>query len=77
LRNAAAAADEMGKLNIAHHKSYHPYRADNIARVKKDEEKARLLEEQEERRTLQAVSAASCVLYHALVLINDLLRGVA
>ena len=28
----------MGKLNIAHHKSYHPYRRDNIERVRRDEE---------------------------------------
>lgn len=30
----------MGKLNIAHHKSYHPYRRDNIERVRRDEEEA-------------------------------------
>jgi N-terminal domain of CBF1 interacting co-repressor CIR len=46
----------MGKLNIAHHKSYHPYRRDNIERVKKDEEEARLKEEKEEGRMLLAVS---------------------
>lgn len=34
----------MGKLNIAHHKSYHPYRRDNIDRVRRDEEEARLKE---------------------------------
>ncbi|KAI0343653.1 hypothetical protein BDW22DRAFT_1194657 [Trametopsis cervina] len=34
----------MGKLNIAHHKSYHPYRRDNIERVRRDEEEARLKE---------------------------------
>lgn len=38
----------MGKLNIAHHKSYHPYRADNIARVRADEEAAELAEAQAE-----------------------------
>lgn len=38
----------MGKLNIAHHKSYHPYRADNIARVRADEEAAALVEAQAE-----------------------------
>lgn len=45
----------MGKLNIAHHKSYHPYRRDNIERVKKDEEEARLKEQQEEGRMMLAV----------------------
>ncbi|TFK47424.1 hypothetical protein OE88DRAFT_1603789, partial [Heliocybe sulcata] len=40
----------MGKLNIAHHKSYHPYRQDNIDRVRRDEEAARLKEEGEEDR---------------------------
>ena len=46
----------MGKLNIAHHKSYHPYRLDNIERVRKDEEEARLKEEHEEGRMRLAVS---------------------
>ncbi|KAH9991716.1 hypothetical protein BJV77DRAFT_935429, partial [Russula vinacea] len=31
----------MGKLNIAHHKSYHPYRLDNIERVRLDEAAAK------------------------------------
>lgn len=45
----------MGKLNIAHHKSYHPYRRDNIDRVRRDEEEAKLKEEKEEGRMLLAV----------------------
>ena len=45
----------MGKLNIAHHKSYHPYRRDNIDRVRKDEEEARLKEAATEGRMLLAV----------------------
>lgn len=45
----------MGKLNIAHHKSYHPYRRDNIERVKRDEEEARLKEQNEEGRMMLAV----------------------
>ena len=45
----------MGKLNIAHHKSYHPYRRDNIERVRRDEEEARLKEAAEEGRMLLAV----------------------
>jgi len=45
----------MGKLNIAHHKSYHPYRRDNIEKVRKDEEEARLKEEKEDGRMLLAV----------------------
>ncbi|KAH6911206.1 hypothetical protein BKA70DRAFT_1035271, partial [Coprinopsis sp. MPI-PUGE-AT-0042] len=48
----------MGKLNIAHHKSYHPYRRDNIERVKKDEEEALLKEEKEEGRMLLADAEA-------------------
>ncbi len=46
----------MGKLNIAHHKSYHPYRRDNIERVRKDEEEARQKEAVEEGRMMLAVS---------------------
>jgi hypothetical protein len=45
----------MGKLNIAHHKSYHPYRRDNIERVRRDEEEAKLKEAQEEGRVMLAV----------------------
>ncbi|KAJ3771612.1 hypothetical protein FB446DRAFT_96110 [Lentinula raphanica] len=48
----------MGKLNIAHHKSYHPYRRDNIERVRRDEEEARLKEAKEEGRMLLADSEA-------------------
>ncbi|PPQ88270.1 hypothetical protein CVT25_005433 [Psilocybe cyanescens] len=48
----------MGKLNIAHHKSYHPYRRDNIEKVRRDEEEARLKEEKEEGRMLLADSEA-------------------
>lgn len=47
----------MGKLNIAHHKSYHPYRLDNIEKVRHDEEEARLKEEKEEGRMMLAVPA--------------------
>jgi N-terminal domain of CBF1 interacting co-repressor CIR len=45
----------MGKLNIAHHKSYHPYRRDNIEKVRRDEEEARIKEAQEEGRMQLAV----------------------
>ncbi|KAJ3876175.1 hypothetical protein F5051DRAFT_454019 [Lentinula edodes] len=48
----------MGKLNIAHHKSYHPYRRDNIEKVRRDEEEARLKEAKEEGRILLADSEA-------------------
>ncbi|KAJ7191682.1 hypothetical protein GGX14DRAFT_316644, partial [Mycena pura] len=48
----------MGKLNIAHHKSYHPYRRDNIEKVRRDEEEARLKEAGEEGRMLLADSEA-------------------
>jgi hypothetical protein len=45
----------MGRLVIAHHKSYHPYRRDNVERVRRDEEEAHLKEEQEEGRMMVAV----------------------
>lgn len=45
----------MGKLNIAHHKSYHPYRRDNIDRVRRDEEEARLREVVQEGKVMLAV----------------------
>ncbi|KAK7060153.1 hypothetical protein VNI00_000917 [Paramarasmius palmivorus] len=48
----------MGKLNIAHHKSYHPYRRDNIERVRRDEEEARQKEEKEEERVMVADAEA-------------------
>ncbi|KAF8629685.1 hypothetical protein AX15_003326 [Amanita polypyramis BW_CC] len=48
----------MGKLNIAHHKSYHPYRRDNIERVRRDEEEARLREAKEDGRIMLADSEA-------------------
>ncbi|KAH9918570.1 uncharacterized protein BXZ73DRAFT_52910 [Epithele typhae] len=48
----------MGKLNIAHHKSYHPYRRDNIERVRRDEEEAQLKEAAEDGRIMLADSEA-------------------
>ncbi|KIK05072.1 hypothetical protein K443DRAFT_373534 [Laccaria amethystina LaAM-08-1] len=48
----------MGKLNIAHHKSYHPYRRDNIEKVRRDEEEAQLKEAKEEGRMSLADSEA-------------------
>ncbi|KAI1784452.1 hypothetical protein LXA43DRAFT_1122982 [Ganoderma leucocontextum] len=48
----------MGKLNIAHHKSYHPYRRDNVERVRRDEEEARQKEAVEEGRMMLADSEA-------------------
>lgn len=53
----------MGKLNIAHHKSYHPYRRDNIERVRRDEEAARQAEAVAEGRMMLAVSALSLCAY--------------
>ena len=50
---------KMGKLNIAHHKSYHPYRRDNIEKVRRDEEEARQKEAQEEGRMQLAVTHSS------------------
>lgn len=43
-------------LHLLHHKSYHPYKADNVARVQRDEAKARAEEEELDRRTTLAVS---------------------
>ncbi len=45
----------MGKLNIAHHKSYHPYRLDNIERVRRDEAAAQLKQTEDADRALVAV----------------------
>jgi hypothetical protein len=59
----------MGKLNIAHHKSYHPYRRDNIERVRRDEEEAQLKEAAAEGRTLLAVRD-SAISTQPLVLIE-------
>ena len=55
----------MGKLNIAHHKSYHPYRRDNIERVRQDEEQARLKEAVEEGRMMLAVSVQRYIVHHS------------
>ncbi|KAL5525838.1 hypothetical protein ACEPAG_7175 [Sanghuangporus baumii] len=48
----------MGKLNIAHHKSYHPYRRDNIEKVRRDEEEAEIKRAKEEGRMTLADSEA-------------------
>jgi hypothetical protein len=49
----------MGKLNIAHHKSYHPYRLDNIERVRRDEAAAKRKETEGTNRALVAVRPLS------------------
>ncbi|WFD30469.1 phosphodiesterase I [Malassezia sp. CBS 17886] len=41
-------------LHLAHHKSYHPYKRDNIERVRRDEERARQEEEHAEQRMAAA-----------------------
>ncbi|KAJ7692438.1 hypothetical protein B0H17DRAFT_1159625 [Mycena rosella] len=48
----------MGKFNIAHHKSYHPYRRENVEKVRRDEEEAREKEAKEEGRMMLADSEA-------------------
>ncbi|KAG2126119.1 hypothetical protein BD769DRAFT_1735552 [Suillus cothurnatus] len=48
----------MGKLNIAHHKSYHPYRRDNIERVRRDEEEAAQKEAEAEGKVVLADAEA-------------------
>ena len=45
----------MGKLNIAHHKSYHPYRLDNIERVRLDEAAAKRKQTEDTDRALAVV----------------------
>lgn len=52
----------MGKLNIAHHKSYHPYRRDNIERVRKDEEEAARKEAEQDGRIALADAEARLTL---------------
>jgi hypothetical protein len=49
----------MGKLNIAHHKSYHPYRLDNIERVRRDEAAAQRKQTEDDDRALVAVRLSS------------------
>ncbi|KAI0293890.1 hypothetical protein B0F90DRAFT_1760096 [Multifurca ochricompacta] len=44
----------MGKLNIAHHKSYHPYRLDNVERVRRDEAEAKRKQTEDADRALGA-----------------------
>ncbi|KAJ3553745.1 hypothetical protein NM688_g3454 [Phlebia brevispora] len=57
-RSTSATTYTMGKLNIAHHKSYHPYRRDNIERVRRDEEEARLNEAAKEGKMMLADAEA-------------------
>lgn len=45
-------------LNIAHHKSYHPYNRDNIERVRRDEEEVRRKQEAREQQRQAADSEA-------------------
>ena len=51
----------MGKLNIAHHKSYHPYRLDNIERVRRDEAAAQIKQTEDADRAFVAVRRPSHV----------------
>ncbi|KAI9572530.1 hypothetical protein HD554DRAFT_2066080 [Boletus coccyginus] len=52
----------MGKLNIAHHKSYHPYRRDNIERVRRDEEEAARKDAEKEGKIVLADAEARLTL---------------
>lgn len=45
----------MGKLNLLHHKSWHVWKRDNLEIVRKDEEKARNLDESKQDRTFEIV----------------------
>lgn len=60
----------MGKLNIAHHKSYHPYRRDNIERVRRDEEEAKAKEQMEDGRMMLAVRLN--LAFGSMILINTI-----
>lgn len=55
----------MGKLNIAHHKSYHPYRRDNIEKVRRDEEEAREKEAKEDGRMMLAVCSLDSPMHYS------------
>lgn len=57
----------MGKLNIAHHKSYHPYRRDNIEKVRRDEEEDEIKKAKEEGRMSLAVCFRTSRLYLLLL----------
>lgn len=52
----------MGKLNLLHHKSYHPYSAENIAKVQRDEAVARGIEEEVDRKSGVAVESPLALL---------------
>lgn len=54
-RRPSATPTSMGKLNIAHHKSYHPYRLDNIERVRLDEAAAKRKQTEDTDRALAVV----------------------
>ncbi|KAI5830230.1 hypothetical protein K523DRAFT_337091 [Schizophyllum commune Tattone D] len=61
----------MGRLVIAHHKSYHPYRRDNIERVRRDEEEAELKEAQAEGKMALADAEARIALLRDRAGISD------
>ncbi|TRM62826.1 hypothetical protein BD626DRAFT_41571 [Schizophyllum amplum] len=61
----------MGRLVIAHHKSYHPYRRDNIERVRRDEEEAQLKESQAEGKMALADAEARMSLLREKAGISD------
>lgn len=52
----------MGKLNLLHHKSYHPYKAENVAKVLADEAKAASLDQESDRKSMLAVSLSLLLL---------------
>jgi hypothetical protein len=65
-RRPSGTANSMGKLNIAHHKSYHPYRLDNIERVRRDEAAAKRKQTEDTDRAFVAVRALSPLATFAL-----------
>jgi hypothetical protein len=66
----------MGRLVIAHHKSYHPYKAENIERVRKDEEEARIQEAKEEGRLKLAVRVSKWLFINQNLMIIRTLKHV-
>ena len=61
----------MGKLNIAHHKSYHPYRLDNIERVRRDEAAANKKKTEDQDRALVAVRLHLHLLYYTQPILDN------
>jgi hypothetical protein len=58
----SSQADLVVYYSIAHHKSYHPYKSENIERVRRDEERAEAQESGDRAKVMQADSEARIAL---------------